>query len=347
MNIKGLFHAFRLKPTPTVKINFADDNQDFKYQLSREDIQKAIKYSNPTYQAIFIVQAQTGLAISDTLQLNVKDFIDAVTKEYESLTVNEAIHRVQTDKTIIDYFDMRRKKTSNDFYTFIGHEALLSIALLLESRDEDDLTPDSPIFMKDLSRVRFLNDKYIGNLKIKEKKKLFTQDELRLNVSAVEAYTSRMHLERNVFKTITANGKRKSYFKTHKLRKWYSNQLRFKASFNMQDTKYLMGQTTGDVFERYADPNNYNFLKKKYTEALPYLSINDEIVIEENKEAIDSLTMELQEERGKREAMEKMIQDMDLKNRKIDARLDEILTNRTVLDELRKKIVFIINLFFL
>ena len=56
--------------------------------------------------------------------------------------------------------------------------------------------------MTDLRRVRFKNGEYIGNLEINEKKKLFTQDELRLTVSAFENYISRMHKERNIFPVI-------------------------------------------------------------------------------------------------------------------------------------------------
>ena len=261
-NIKGFLHAFRLKPTPTVDITNTDEDEDPKYQLENEDIQKAIKYSNPTYQTIFTVQAQTGLAIADTLQLNVSDFINAMIHKGEDLTVREAIQRVKDDKSIVGCFDMTRKKTTNKFYTFVSHESLLNIGLLLESKVDGDLTQDSPIFMTDLRRVRFKNGEYIGNLEINEKKKLFTQDELRLTVSAFENYISRMHKERNIFPVIQVNGKNKNYFRSHKLRKWYSRQLRYKAGFSTEDTKYLMGQRTGDVFRDTLTLITTNLLKK-------------------------------------------------------------------------------------
>ncbi len=321
--IKSLLHAFKLRPTPKIEITKKPITEDAKHALKVEDIRKAIKHSNPTYQAIIITQAQSGLSISDALLLDVEDFIMAVSNKGEDLTVKEAIYRVKTDDNIIGCFDLRRKKSTIEFYTFIGPEALRSIASLLEHRDEEYLQPKTPIFMKDISRLR------------KAKRAQLLKD-LRIKPRTAMNYLERMH-DRGLFPFIELDSKKRTYFRTHKLRKWFSNQLRFKAGFNSDDVKYLMGQKTGDVLEHYIDTNNYQALKANYRKSLPYLAINDEIIMEENQEAIDSLTRELQEERRKREAMEKMIQEMDLKNRKIDARLDEILTNKTVLEELTKR----------
>ena len=321
--IKSFLHAFKLKPTPSTNIPKKRIIEDAKYALKVEDIRKVIKHSRPTYQTIFITQAQTGLSISDVLLLDIEDFINAVTKKGENLTIKEAIYRAKTEE-IIGCFDLRRKKTSSEFYTFAGPEVLRNIASLLETREVELLRPDAPIFLKDISRLT------------KEKKDGLNLQDLRLNPRSAESYLERMHA-RELFPRIKVDGKRRNYFRTHKLRKWFSNQLRFKANFNSDDVKYLMGQKTGDVLEHYIDPNNYNALKANYRKALPHLAINDEIIMEENQEAIDSLTKELQEERRKREAMEKRIQEMDQKNKETDERLNEILTNPTVLEELRKR----------
>ncbi len=55
-----------------------------------------------------------------------------------------------------------------------------------------------------------------------------------------------------------------------------------------------MGQKTGDVLEQYIDTNNYNALKGNYRKALPYLAITEEVVMEENQEAIEKLESENQ-----------------------------------------------------
>ncbi len=157
--IKSFLHAFRLKPTPTIDINIKEVKEDVKYRLTVEDIRKAIKNSKPTYQAIFTLQSQTGLAIADVVSLNIEDFIAAVTKKSEKLTLKQAIYKVRTDEQLIGCFDMRRKKTSNQFYTFIGHEALLGIAELLNDRTKY-ITPNSPIFLRETSHIpRELKDK--------------------------------------------------------------------------------------------------------------------------------------------------------------------------------------------
>lgn len=276
--IKGFFHAFKLKPTPTPDISIRRVREDSKYALTVEDIRKAIKYSNPTYQALFITQAQTGLAVGDALLLDVEDFVFAVSKKDEDLTVKDAIYRVKTEDNLIGCLDLRRKKTTVEFYTFIGPEALRSIASLLESRDQEYLKPETPIFIKDVARVPNKNEERLTDL--------------RLSSRAVDNYTIRLHTQKKIFPKIKVDGKERNYFRTHKIRHWFSNQLRFKAGFNSDDVKYLMGQKTGDVLEQYIDVNNYNALKGNYRKALPYLAINDEIVLEENQEAIEKLENE-------------------------------------------------------
>ena len=321
--VKGFLHALHIKPTPDIEVNMKPITEDPNELLSVEDIRKAIKYSNPTYQTIFITQCQTGLAISDTLLLDVGDFIKAVSDKKEELTLKEAIYRVKSD-SLIGCFDLTRKKTSNHFYTFASPEALRAIAALLEDRDEY-LTPNSPIFLKQVNRLP---------LELREKG--FTNENMRLTPQAAKDYVTRMHTDRGIFPEKKVNGKTRRHFRTHKLRKWYSNQL-YITDLKWEDIKFLMGQRTNDVLEQYINTNNYNSLKSNYRKALPFLAINDEIIMEENQEAIESLTKELQEERRKRESMEKKIQEMDQKNRKTDERLNEILTNKAVLEEIRKR----------
>ena len=294
-----------------------------KYALKAEDIRKAIQNSAPTYQTYFITQAQTGLSLSDVLLLDVEDFVHALSNKDEELTVKEAINRAKNEN-IIGCFDLRRKKTSVEFYTFVGPEALQYIASLLEVRNEEYLQPESPIFMKDMSRL--------------SKSKAYCKKDLRLSPNAVKNYVDRLHWKKKIFPRITVNGKDKNFFTTHKLRKWYSNQLRFKAGFSSDDTKYLMGQKTGDVIEQYIDTNNYASLKGNYRKALSYLAITQEVVMEENKEAIEKLEQDnirlqeqnqLQQEQHRKE-MEEM-----------KARVANVETDSVSVDDLKNLFPFI------
>lgn len=313
VKIKSFFHVFRLKPTPSVEIYKDNIKEDAKYSLTTEDIRKAIKYSSPTYQAIFITQSQTGLAIADTLLLDVKDFIKAVSNKNEDLTVKDAIYRAKNDNNIIGCFDLRRKKTNNEFYTFIGHEGLKTIATLLELRKAEYNAPEAPLFMKETARLH--------------KKPSGTLEELRLKPRAVKNYVLRMH-KRGVFPQIEVDGKKRNYFRTHKIRKWYSNQLRFKARFSTEDTKYLMGQTTGDVLERYLDINSYTDLKSNYRKGLPFLSINEEIKMEENLEAIEKLEYESKLKNQKIEEMGKQLKKQEIAIQKNEAMIKLIRENK-------------------
>lgn len=330
--VKSFLNAFKLRPLPKTTVSKKQIKEDAKYALKVEDIRKAIRHSLPNYQVVFITQAQTGLSISDALLLDVEDFVFAVSKKGEKLSVKEAIFRAKNEDNLIGCFDLRRKKTSNEFYTFAGPEVLRNMATLLESRDEEYLKPDSPIFMKELAF-----------LPISKRERL--SKDVRLTRGAVIDYLFRMHKTRKLFDQIEVDGKPKNYFRSHKLRKWFSNQLRFKAGFSAEDTKYLMGQKTGDVLEHYIDTNNYHALKANYRKALPYLAINDKIVMEENQEAIEKLNHELAVNRKeskikdkKISAMEKRIEDLEKENRKRNETLDIILKNPIVLKEFEKNL---------
>lgn len=290
--IKYFLKAFRLNPLPSVEIDKKPVYEDAKYALKVEDIQKAIKNNTPTYQTLIIVQSQTGLAVSDALLLDVEDFILAANysnkspqywpkpeeKEFTSRDLEQAIERTKINKELIGCFDLRRKKTNNEFYTFISPEGMRSIASLLESRN-GYLEPKDPIFIKDPRRISK-----------KRNKKVFKNP--RLNPFAAIDVFKRMHDEKHLFPKIKVDGKIRNYFRTHKLRKWFATQVHGEAGLSTEDTKYLMGHKTGDVLERYSNPNNYTKLKNNYSKAIPFLSINENVVINHNLDAIERISVD-------------------------------------------------------
>lgn len=295
--ITRFLKSFRLTPVPEVEIDKEQVYEDPKHALKVEDIQKAIRHSDPTYQTLMITQAQTSLSVGDALLLDIEDFILAVKysdkspqywpkpgeKIFTDRDLEEAIERTKINDNLIGCFDLQRKKTSNKFYTFAGPECLKTIALLIESRDHN-LNQEDPIFLKDGARL--------------EKNREDLQKDLRLTTNAVNAFFQRMHYAKGLFPRITVNNEERNYFRTHKLRKWFANQVRYKAKLSWEDTKYLMGQKTGDVLERYADPNCYLALKDNYRKALPHLSVTGKIIVKENYEIIEKLTQENQEQRA-------------------------------------------------
>jgi integrase len=296
--IKSFLKAFRLKPLPEVEINKKRVYEDAKHALKVEDIRKAIQNSPPTYKTLMITQAQTGLAVGDAVLLDVEDFILAVKysdlspqywpkpgeKTFTHRDLEEAIEKTKINDNLIGCFDLHRKKTKNEFYTFAGPECLRSIASLLESRNHH-LNPDSPIFLKDPVKISK-----------KHKKEVF--EDMRLLARAANNYFKRLHDQKKLFPKIIVDGKPRNYFRTHKLRKWFAEKSKYHAKLDTDDVKYLMGQKTGDVFERYANPNNYLNLKNKYRKALPHLAITTPVKVQDNYEIIEKLTQENQEQQG-------------------------------------------------
>ena len=260
---------------------------------------------------MFIVQSQTGLAITDTLHLKIGDFIKAVARKDEDLSLKEAIRKVKDKNITFSCLDLTRRKTSNRFYTFISYEGLLAIGELLETRD-NNLSKDDFIFLKETDR-----------LPLDMRKDIYKSDELEINVVTAAVYTNRLN------KRIFNNRKDENdycYFRTHKIRSWYSNQL-YLAGLDWKDIKFLMGQRTGDVLERYVDVNAYNKLKKSYQKALEseYLKLNEKIVIRD--------TDRVKQVEAEMAAMKKQMREME---EKIEKR-NEILNNPSLLKELEKR----------
>lgn len=72
-----------------------------------------------------------------------------------------------------------------------------------------------------------------------------------------------------------------------------------------------MGHKTGDVIERYANPNNYLALKNNYRKALPHLSIMGKVVVKDNLEAIERLSVENVEIRKENQDLKQMFVQMN------------------------------------
>lgn len=89
------------------------------------------------------------------------------------------MRRIRISKDLIGYFDLWRKKTNNEFYTFAGPECLKAIAYLLESHDHH-FKPQDPIFIKDTCRISK-----------KHRKEVF--ENVSLLPFAVINYLKRMH----------------------------------------------------------------------------------------------------------------------------------------------------------
>lgn len=329
--VKSFLRDFHIAPLPDIKIEAERVDKEPTEFLHKKDIIKASKYAKPVYRAVYIVQSQTGLAITDTLQLRIKHFIKAVAGEDEELSLKEAIKKIDDKKISYGCLDLTRRKTGRRFYTFISYEGLLAIAEYLETR-EHHLNENDLIFLKETDR-----------LPQKFRKRVYKSNDLEIMATAADSYTNRLN------KKYFNNRKDKNdycYFRTHKIRSWYSNQL-YLAGIDWKDIKFLMGQRTNDVLERYVDVNAYNKLRENYEKALNNLKLNETVIIKDTdrvkqvetelellKKENTTLKMEKNQEIA---ALEKKLEEMGERNKLIDEKLNKILTNETVLKELNKR----------
>lgn len=315
--LKSFLRDFHITPLPDIKINSEKIDKEPSEYLGKEDIKKASKYAKPVYRAVYIVQSQTGLAITDTLQLKIKHFIKAVAAEDEELTLKEAIKKVDDKRISYGCLDLTRRKTSRRFYTFISYEGLLAISEYLECR-EHNLNENDFIFLKETDR-----------LPREMKKKVYKSDDLEIKATAADSYTNR--LNKKYFK----NRKDKNgycYFRTHKIRSWYSNQL-YLAGIDWKDIKFLMGQRTNDVLERYVDVNAYNKLKENYEKALNNLKLNEKVIIKDTDRVkqVETMLGELEEKNTiLKVEKDKEIADMRKKMDKMETLIEEMAQQLTL-----------------
>jgi integrase len=105
---------------------------------TRELLQKVINESkNKTFTTIIYFMTSSGLSMVDTLDLTMKDFLDACNVK----TIQELD---DIDDDFVPTFHLKRRKTNKYFYTFITPEATQEVVNYLKSREE--LTLDSKLF---------------------------------------------------------------------------------------------------------------------------------------------------------------------------------------------------------
>lgn len=126
--IKNFFHFYKIT-TPKNNNRRRNKTHNLKVKnkrpaLTKKDIKRALSSSRTLrLKAIILIQASSGLAISDVINLKIKDF-------------QEGLKDVVEGKQICQ-FHLRRQKTDKEFYTFISFEAVESIKEYLETERKE------------------------------------------------------------------------------------------------------------------------------------------------------------------------------------------------------------------
>jgi integrase len=248
--IKAFYSTFEIElPKLTIKLN-AFPKKDNKEWLSKEDIKKALKYSNYKYKAIILLMLSSGMGSAEIRNLTFKNFLKSI-EEYiiirlkEPYNVEDIKNSLPHNQIIIPTWHIQRVKTGEYYYTFSSPESAEAILDYLEYREAKNkpiIGLNEPLFIG--RRPGDILNKYT-----------MTSAFQKINDNAG-------------FKTVG----NKRYFTSHELTRFFASQT-LRAGLQEKDVKWLRGQKPRETLNRYviSDANN---LKIQYMEkALRCLSI--------------------------------------------------------------------------
>ena len=250
IHVKSFYHTHDIE-IPKIPIKLERfPKKDYNEWISKNDIQKAIKFSNKKYKSIILLMASSGMGSAEIRSLKFADFLIAI-EGYTKFPlkppydVQDIRSSIPDNEHVVPNWNIKRIKTGEQYYTYSSPESVNAILDYLEHQEAKKKkvnNPDGPLF--------------IG----KSPEKVL--DERSFN-SAFRKINDDAGFER-------VGSKR--YFTSHELRRFFSDQI-FKAGMTETEVKWLRGQIPKDTLNRYIKPDPKNLEIKYMEKALPCLSI--------------------------------------------------------------------------
>ena len=198
-------------------------------------IKNALKLSNPLMRAIILFMSSSGCARRETLNLTVKDFIDATWEYHNECEIDKVVKCLKNKNNIVPIFRIRRQKTNKFYFTFCSPEASSAIINYLDSINIIDLE----------SKLFDINLYYLN--------KYFMDINEKLKLGKAGPYNR---------------------FRSHMLRKFHASQLYNSSNvLSLEEIDALQGRSKNNTHSSYF-MENPNILKEKYIEALSAIEIN-------------------------------------------------------------------------
>lgn len=238
--IRNIYNHFEIELPKIPKLNekHVRDYDPIYYDdlPSKELIQEALKISKPNMTAVILFIVSSGCAREETLSLSIQDFITATEEYHNSTDIHDVLNELKHQDNIVPVFKLKRRKTSQYYYTFCSPEATDAIVHYLESRT-DLLTPDKQLF--------------------KFEKSYFQKKFIEIN-------------------NLLGGNKKGCYgiFRSHMLRKFHaSNLARGENGLTVEEIDSLQGRSKNKTHDSYFldDPQE---LKKKYISNIDKVLIN-------------------------------------------------------------------------
>lgn len=204
--------------------------------VDREILKLCINTSTPLLKALVLHMSSSGMSKTDTLNLKVKNYIDATYETHQTNHLPNALEILSNNNDTIGFWEnLQRQKTGQLYYTFSSNESIVAIAQYLLTRE--NLTMESPLFD--------INYKYMSDL-FKS-----VNDQLGLG----------------------KNGQF-SRFASHMLRRYHATQL-IESGMAEAKVDLLQGRKPRSIAYTSYIKIKPSKLKQEYIEALPYLVVED------------------------------------------------------------------------
>lgn len=203
--------------------------------VDKDILKLCINVKDPLLKAVVLFMSSSGLAKTDTLNLTLRDYFIATGSDL-TLHPIQAIKQMEGKQIIGVWENLKRQKTSHQYFTFSSPESTTAINHYLLTREHLN-SIDLPLFA--ISGKR-LSDRFKD-----------TNDMLHLG----------------------KNGKY-SRFATHMLRRYHSTQLSA-AGMEEGKIDILQGRKPRSVLYRSYLKIKPSVLKEEYIQCLPYLVIED------------------------------------------------------------------------
>lgn len=233
------YYEIEILNLPKLSINSVKTKEPitFKDLPDKEVIRKAVDIAPSSIKPIIYFMASSGCARTETLNLTIGDYINALSEYTKKTDIYEIIYELGIDCEVVPTFNVLRQKTGKYYTTYCSPEAVNAINLYLLSR-EDPLTDKSPLFKID------------GRYLVQKMKKM--NDSLGLGkVSNL------------------------SRFRTHMLRKFHASAL-YNDGMSLDKVNDLQGKAKNKTDASYFMTNPED-LKYEYIQHLPAVTISKDV----------------------------------------------------------------------
>ncbi len=232
----------------------------FKDLPDKEIIKEALNISTPQVKAIILFQTSSGCARKETLNLKVKDFLEACEEYYNKEDFSSLIELLfyLKQQTLVPTFKIVRQKTNKPYYTFCSPEASKAICNFLITRE--NLNPEDQLFK--MNEVTYITN--------------FEKINDTLHLGKVGAYNR---------------------FRGHMLRKFHASHLyQGENHLTLDEVDALQGRTRGGSRDSYF-MDDTDVLKKRYIECMGNILINSDVeyVTLDDEESVKLLTESYEE----------------------------------------------------